>query len=62
MKARVVREDGSEAGWNEFGELWIRGANVFLGYWNNETATKEVLVNGWLRTGDGFRVDDDQYF
>jgi long-chain acyl-CoA synthetase len=41
------------------GEVVARGANVMLGYYNNEDATKAVLVNRWLYTGDLGRLDDD---
>ncbi|KAI0055140.1 acetyl-CoA synthetase-like protein [Artomyces pyxidatus] len=58
MEARIVRQDGSEADFDEAGELWLRGQNVALGYWNNEQATRETfLPDGWLRTGDGFKAD-----
>ncbi|KIL66827.1 hypothetical protein M378DRAFT_177653 [Amanita muscaria Koide BX008] len=60
--ARIVREDGTEADVNEVGELWIKGPTVSLGYWNNEKANKETFVDGWLKTGDKFRVDEDGYF
>ena len=36
----------------EIGELWIRGPNVMLGYWNRPDATAEALVDGWYRSGD----------
>lgn len=62
MEARIVRDDGTEADWDEVGELWIRGENVVLGYWKNPKATAETFVDGWLRTGDRFRVDRNQYF
>jgi long-subunit acyl-CoA synthetase (AMP-forming) len=55
MEARIVREDGSDADINESGELYLRGGNIALGYWNNEKANKETFVDGWLRTGDRFR-------
>ena len=35
----------------EIGELWIRGPNVMLGYWNRPDATAEALVDGWYRVG-----------
>ncbi|KAI0059636.1 acetyl-CoA synthetase-like protein [Artomyces pyxidatus] len=58
LEARIVREDGSEADFDEAGELWLRGHNVALGYWNNVQATRETfLPDGWLRTGDGFKAD-----
>lgn len=60
--ARLVRADGSDAGLDEPGELWLRGPTVTLGYWNNEKANKETFVDGWLRTGDMFTVDKDGVF
>lgn len=58
MEARIVREDGSEAEYNEPGELWLKGKNVALGYYQNEAATRETfLEGGWVRTGDTFKVD-----
>jgi long-chain acyl-CoA synthetase len=41
------------------GELLVRGPNVVRGYWNKPTETAETFVEGWLRTGDLGRVDDD---
>jgi len=43
------------------GELWVRGANVMLGYWNRPEATADALVDGWYRTGDLVRTDADGY-
>ena len=62
MEARIVREDGSEADFNEPGELWLRGNNVSPGYYNNAKATNETFVDGWLRTGDKFRIDEKGNF
>ena len=57
MEARIIRDDGTDANINELGELWLRGDNVALGYWNNEKASKETFVDGWIHTGDNFHVD-----
>lgn len=44
------------------GELIVRGPQVFAGYWNQPKETEEVLVNGWLRTGDIAMMSPDGYF
>ena len=46
---------------NMEGEIVAYGDNVMQGYWNNASATKEILVNGWLRTGDVGHIDDDGF-
>ncbi|HEV7657671.1 MAG TPA: long-chain fatty acid--CoA ligase [Mycobacteriales bacterium] len=45
----------------EDGEILLRGANVFDGYWHNEAASAEVFADGWFRTGDLGTLDDDGY-
>ena len=59
VQVRIVTEDGSLAAIDEVGELQIKGANVFSGYWCREDATKTAFVDGWFRTGDlGARAAD----
>ena len=43
------------------GEICARSAGTFLGYWRNEAATAEMVVDGWLHTGDLGEVDDGGY-
>jgi len=59
---RLVKEDGSEAGVGEVGELWMKGPHVFAGYWANPEATAETLSNGWIATGDLMTRDDEGYY
>jgi acyl-CoA synthetase (AMP-forming)/AMP-acid ligase II len=59
VTARILRPDGSLAGPNEAGELYVRGGAAMLGYKGNAKATQDTLVDGWLRTGDQMRIDED---
>jgi long-chain acyl-CoA synthetase len=51
-QVRVVDENGAEVAHGEVGELLIRGANVFVGYWDDPAATARSLKDGWYYTGD----------
>ncbi len=46
---------------SDVGELLIKGPNVVKGYWNNEKATADAFVDGWLHTGDMARLDPDGF-
>ncbi|MEM9622459.1 MAG: class I adenylate-forming enzyme family protein [Pseudomonadota bacterium] len=60
-EAKIVNPDGQEVGQGETGELWVRGAQVIRGYLNREDATAETIQEGWLRTGDVARQDEDGF-
>ena len=45
----------------EDGEILVRGANIFRGYYKNEKATNETIVDEWLHTGDIGRIDEDGF-
>jgi len=60
-EAKITNSDGNLAKENEAGVLWLKGTNIFTGYFNNPEATAAVLKDGWLNTGD-VAVKDEQGF
>jgi acyl-CoA synthetase (AMP-forming)/AMP-acid ligase II len=57
----IERPDGKTCGANEIGELIVRSAAQFIGYWRNPAATAETLIDGAVRTGDLGMFDADGY-
>jgi crotonobetaine/carnitine-CoA ligase len=58
-EARVVADDGRELGPGQTGELLLRNPAVTPGYWGMPEETAQVIVDGWLRTGDLVTVNED---
>jgi long-chain acyl-CoA synthetase len=61
QEMRLVGDDGEDVPVGDAGEIWVRGDNVFHGYFDEPEATARVLVDGWLRTGDIGMVDADGF-
>ncbi|MFC1825052.1 long-chain fatty acid--CoA ligase [Thermodesulfobacteriota bacterium] len=61
LEIRIVDDAGRELPRGDVGELTIRGPNVMLGYWRDPKATEETLRDGWLRTGDLARKDEEGF-
>jgi acyl-CoA synthetase (AMP-forming)/AMP-acid ligase II len=63
-QVRLIEESGVDVPHGAIGELLIRGANVFAGYWNDPGATEQSLKAGWYHTGDLMRrgENDDLWF
>jgi acyl-CoA synthetase (AMP-forming)/AMP-acid ligase II len=58
MSARAVDEGGRDMPCGEIGEIVVRGPGLMQGYWNDPEATREITLDGWIRTGDLGFVDE----
>lgn len=62
VEVRLVDSSGGDVLVDDPGEIWVRGPNVFRGYFNDPEATRQVLdADGWLHTGDIAVMDQDGY-
>ena len=61
LEIRICDENGNDLPIGQSGEIVIRGENVMLGYWKNETSTKDTIRDGWLFTGDLGYLDKENY-
>ncbi len=61
LQVKICDTDGNELPIGEKGEIVVKGENVMVGYWKNELATKEVIKDGWLYTGDLGYLDGDGF-
>jgi long-chain acyl-CoA synthetase len=59
---KLVDEEGNEVPMGMAGEMLVKGPQVMKGYLNRPDATDEMIVDGWLSTGDIATCDDDGYF
>jgi long-chain acyl-CoA synthetase len=62
VEMRVVDDQGGDVPAGDVGEIAIRGENVMRGYWQRPEDTSAAIPDGWFRTGDLARQDDDGYF
>ncbi|MGJ3648873.1 class I adenylate-forming enzyme family protein [Sphingomonas sp. GlSt437] len=59
---KIMNEDGTaELPVGEVGELWARGPMIVKGYWNKPEATAATFIDGWVRTGDLARLDEEGF-
>jgi long-chain acyl-CoA synthetase len=62
VEMRVVDDEGRDVPAGEVGEIAIRGENVMTGYWQRPEETATAIPDGWFRSGDLARQDEDGYF
>jgi len=62
VEMRLVDDDGKDVAGGEVGEIAIRGENVMKGYWERPEETAKAIPDGWFRSGDLARLDEDGYF
>ena len=56
---KIVDADGRSLPPHAVGELWVKGPQVVKGYWNKPDETAQTFVDGWMKTGDLARVDEE---
>ena len=62
MDLKVIDDDGNDLSTNESGEVCIKSASTFKGYWKNQEATDQALtLDGWVKTGDIGYLDDQGF-
>jgi long-chain acyl-CoA synthetase len=61
LKLEIRDAEGRPVPPGDLGEIWMKGPNIIRGYWNNPEATAETIVDGWLRTGDLGRMDEEGF-
>src|SRR5438477_2541001 len=62
VQARILNQEGSDVPDGETGELYLKGPNVFPGYWRRDDATRAAFVDGWFKTGDLAQRSPDGYY
>ena len=62
LEMRLVHDDGKDVPIGEVGEILIKSDSFMIGYWNDPENTEKTFFDGWLRTGDLARRDEDGYY
>lgn len=61
QQVRIGDDEGLDVPPGSIGEILVRGPKVFSGYWRDAKATQDAFIDGWFRTGDLGRIDEDGF-
>ena len=61
LDLKIIDENGNEQPAGQKGEIVVKGENVMKGYWKNDEATRQTIMDGWLHTGDLGYLDEESY-
>jgi fatty-acyl-CoA synthase len=62
VEVKLMKDDGTQAGVNEIGEIWLKGPCITPRYWGDHEANKTDFTDGWLHTGDAAIRDEEGYY
>ncbi len=62
LSVRILDTEGKPVAEGETGEIYLKGPNVFTGYWNRPDATQAAFLDGWFKTGDIAQRSADGYY
>jgi len=62
VEIRLEDHEGKDVPVGEIGEIFVRSESMMIGYWDDSKNTEQTIVNGWLKTGDLARQDEDGYY
>jgi benzoate-CoA ligase family protein len=60
--ARLVDDAGAEVEGEQLGNLWVSGDSATAGYWKRAELTSQTIREGWVKTGDIYRRDEEGFF
>jgi len=61
-QAKIVDKFNNTLGVNKIGDLMIKGESIISRYWKLPKRSSESLIDGWIRTGDSYFIDEDSFF